>query len=332
MESRKEKAVKLFKEGYNCAQSVFAAYSDLYGIDEKTALRLSSSFGAGMGRMREVCGAVSGMFLIAGLETGAIDGKDVSGKKHNYEVVQKLAEIYRKKNGSIICKELLGLDRQITAEQLKDTTPEARTPQYYKKRPCPQLIYNAAEIIETVLLNDNVSFIEVKETKQIEELAAIANEVWHEHFTSILSKAQIDYMVEKFQSISAMTDQIHQQGYRYFFIHANGINMGYIGIREDRADNGNGKNKLFLSKLYLLKPYRKKGYANKAFHFMEKICKEQNLQAIWLTVNRFNEDTILVYKKKGFKIIRTQAADIGSGYIMDDYIMEKNEINYEEEL
>lgn len=150
MESRRERAVSLFKEGYNCSQAVFAAYSDIYGIDEKTALKLSSSFGAGMGRMREVCGTVSGMFMVAGLETGAVEGKDIQGKKHNYDVVQKMAEEFKKLNGSIICKELLGL----TNSNNQNTIPQERTEEYYKKRPCPELVAIAADIIEEVLLKD----------------------------------------------------------------------------------------------------------------------------------------------------------------------------------
>lgn len=175
METRKEKAVRLFKSGYNCSQAVFAAYADKYGIDEETALKLSASFGGGMGRMREVCGAVSGMFMVAGLETGATDGKDVDGKKANYDMVQKMAEAYRKENGSIICKELLGLvpmpkgertgnafenrvkkseDAQpkVEAAEFTDTQPEARTEEYYKKRPCAELVGQACDIIENVLL------------------------------------------------------------------------------------------------------------------------------------------------------------------------------------
>lgn len=156
MESRKEKAVRLFKEGYNCSQSVFVAFSDLYGMDDETALKISASFGGGMGRMREVCGAVSGMLLVAGLETGAVEGKDVEGKKRNYDMVQKLAAEYKRRNHSIICRELLGLGKDANTTE---TTPEARTTEYYKKRPCPMLIADAAEIIEQVLLggNDNES-------------------------------------------------------------------------------------------------------------------------------------------------------------------------------
>ena len=153
METRPDKAVRLFKEGYNCSQAVFLAYCDAYGIDQETASRLSASFGAGLGRMREVCGAVSGMLLVAGLETGAVEGKDREGKKKNYQTVQKLAEEYRKKNGSIICRELLGLrkDAPIQAE------PEERTEEYYKKRPCPELIRQAAEILEEAFYSDGNS-------------------------------------------------------------------------------------------------------------------------------------------------------------------------------
>ncbi len=161
----KEKAVSLFKEGYNCSQSVFAAYADRYGIDKEMALKLSASFGGGMGRMREVCGAVSGMLMVAGLEIGATEGKDVIGKKANYDMVQKMAGIYREANGSIVCKELLGLvpmapqqgNKPLQAAEaggmvtFHDTQPEVRTEEYYKKRPCIKLIQMACDIIEKEL-------------------------------------------------------------------------------------------------------------------------------------------------------------------------------------
>lgn len=157
METRREKAERYFKEGYNCSQAVFAAYADKYGIEEELAFRIASSFGGGMGRMREVCGAVSGMFLVAGLETGATQGKDAEGKKKNYDVVQELAQEYREKNGSIICRELLGLvpkeEADVMAAQNKkmeftDTTPEARTKMYYQKRPCVELVKMACDILD----------------------------------------------------------------------------------------------------------------------------------------------------------------------------------------
>lgn len=131
MKDRVEKAVELFKSGYNCSQSVVAAFADMYGFTQEQALRMSASFGGGIGRMRQTCGAACGMFLLAGLEKGAVDGKDREGKAANYALVQQLAEEFRKRNGSMICAELLGLKKPEGS-----STPEARTEQYYAKRPC----------------------------------------------------------------------------------------------------------------------------------------------------------------------------------------------------
>ncbi len=153
MESRTEQAVALFKEGFNCSQSVFAAYADLFGMDKETALRVSASFGGGIGRMREVCGAANGMFLVAGMLTGSTEGKDQTAKKNNYEVVQRLAAEFKKENnGTYICRELLGLDKEGKKVIPGDTTPEARTEEYYKKRPCLNTIQGAAAIVERMLL------------------------------------------------------------------------------------------------------------------------------------------------------------------------------------
>lgn len=151
-ERRVDKAVRLFKEGYNCSQAVFGAFADKYGMDEATALKLSSSFGGGMGRMREVCGAVSGMALVVGLETGSADGSDKDQKAYNYQVMRELADEFKKENGSIICRELLGLDKTVDEktkqEMIGSNKPQERTGEYYKKRPCVELVAQAAEILE----------------------------------------------------------------------------------------------------------------------------------------------------------------------------------------
>lgn len=153
MESRTEQAVALFKEGFNCSQSVFAAYADLFGMDRETALRVSASFGGGIGRMREVCGAANGMFLVAGMLTGSTEGKDQVAKKNNYEVVQRLAAEFKRENGgTYICRELLGLNTKEKKPVFGDTTPEARTEEYYKKRPCLKTIEGAAFLVERMLL------------------------------------------------------------------------------------------------------------------------------------------------------------------------------------
>lgn len=148
--NHQERAVELFKNGYNCAQSVFAAYSEALGIPFETALRLSSSFGGGMGRLREVCGAVSGMFMVLGMKRGYSDPNDKEAKKELYRQVQTLAGQFEKKNGSIICRELLGLDHRCDVP-----VPEERTDSYYKKRPCVEMVRCAAEILDQYLSEMN---------------------------------------------------------------------------------------------------------------------------------------------------------------------------------
>ena len=134
-----EKAVALFKQGYNCAQAVFAAYADIFGMDEETSLKLAMPFGGGMGGMREVCGTVSGMFLVAGLAKGTAIPKDMEGRKACYKLVQVLADKFREENGSIICKQLVGL--------------EPGLPEGYKKKTCAERVKLCAELIEAEILN-----------------------------------------------------------------------------------------------------------------------------------------------------------------------------------
>ena len=160
IEERVEKAKKLFKEGgYNCCQAVVLAYNDLFGIDDETAAAMSSGFGGGMGRMREVCGSVSGMVLLAGLLKPASDPSDKSARTANYSLVQEVAGEFKAINGSIICKDLLGLSSD--SAPASDSThgipespvPSDRTPEYYKKRPCEELVGISARIIgEKVLI------------------------------------------------------------------------------------------------------------------------------------------------------------------------------------
>ncbi len=147
LNSHSNQARAYFLEGYNCSQSVFLAFHEELGLDKEMAARLASSFGGGMGRLREVCGAVSGMFLAAGLLQGYSDPRDAEGKKAQYALVQELAEAFRNKNGSIVCRELLGLDHKSDAP-----TPQARTREYYAKRPCADLVADAARILEERLL------------------------------------------------------------------------------------------------------------------------------------------------------------------------------------
>lgn len=143
-----EKAVNNFKTGYNCAQSVFLAFAEDFGIDKETALKLSSSFGGGMGRLREVCGAVSSMFAIAGLKEGYTSPNDDETKAKHYELIQSLADDFKSKFNTIICRELLELP-----EGKDSPIPSKRTEEYYQTRPCEAFVRYAAEIIEQRLLN-----------------------------------------------------------------------------------------------------------------------------------------------------------------------------------
>ena len=154
IQERVEKAKRLFKEhGYNCCQAVVLAYNDIFGIDDTTAAALSSGFGGGMGRMREVCGSVSGMVLLAGLLKPAADPSDKAARTGNYALVQEVAAEFKALNGSIICKELLGLTSCNTAEGNdihgipESPVPSDRTSEYYKKRPCEDLVGISAQII-----------------------------------------------------------------------------------------------------------------------------------------------------------------------------------------
>lgn len=138
-----DKARENFMCGYSCAQAVLLAFSDLTGLDEKTALLISSSFGGGMGRMRETCGAFCGIIMVAGLLYGYTDPKAFDKKSEHYKRVQELAAAFREKNGSIVCREMLG---QAGAD--KNPTPSQRTADYYKKRPCPEICANAAKALD----------------------------------------------------------------------------------------------------------------------------------------------------------------------------------------
>lgn len=148
--TRKEKAMALFREGYNCAQSVVLSFADLIDMDEATLSRMSCSFGGGMGRLREVCGAVSGMSMVAGLLYGYEGAETGEVKAAHYARIQELAREFETQNGAIVCRELLGLRQKHDAPN-----PEARTAEYYESRPCAELVGCAAEILENYLIKNS---------------------------------------------------------------------------------------------------------------------------------------------------------------------------------
>ena len=150
MSEKVEKARELFLEGYNCAQAVVGAFSDDVGLDFDTAMRLASSFGAGMGRLREVCGAVSGSFMILGLKFGYNSPDDKDGKIRHYKLIQDVAERVCDEKGSIICREILGK----RADKKESYVPDDRTADYYKTRPCLGMVEEMAKITEEILKNE----------------------------------------------------------------------------------------------------------------------------------------------------------------------------------
>ena len=158
IEERVAKARRLFKEeGYNCCQAVVLAYNDVFGMDDTLAASLTSGFGGGMGRMREVCGSVSGMVFLSGLICPADNPSDKNGRTANYALVQKMAGRFKEIIGSIVCKELLGLVPKGSGLKSAEESPvpSERTADYYKKRPCEELVGISARIVGEFIAQDD---------------------------------------------------------------------------------------------------------------------------------------------------------------------------------
>jgi C_GCAxxG_C_C family probable redox protein len=149
LDERVARAVDYFMQGFGCCQSVVAAFSDLYGLDEAMALRIGAGFGGGVGRMRMMCGAVSGLVVLAGLDCGQTDGSNREGKSECYKVVQDLLAQFKADNGSVICAEILGLKGYEKAQSSYVASP--RTAEYYKSRPCAAKVESAARIFANYL-------------------------------------------------------------------------------------------------------------------------------------------------------------------------------------
>lgn len=163
-------------------------------------------------------------------------------------------------------------------------------------------------------MTDTFETLKVNNDQQIQEVAELAEMIWHEHFTPIIGTSQVEYMVDKFQSVPALKTQL-KNGYEYYQLFDKGEFCGYCGIH---PENG----RLFLSKIYIRKDCRGRHLATKAFEFLKDLCRRRGLSSIWLTCNKHNDGSLAVYSHLGFKTIDTQVADIGNGFVMDDYIME----------
>lgn len=162
-----------------------------------------------------------------------------------------------------------------------------------------------------------MNYLNIKTDEDISKLSDLASDIWHKYWPKILSPAQIDYMVAKFQSFNAIKEQIEDDGYIYNIMEDNGILIGYFGVcpKDDY---------LFLSKIYIKDDYRGQGRGKEAFQKIIDIAKDYNKKAIRLTVNKYNTNTIKAYEKWNFSTINSVVTDIGEDFVMDDYIMEYN--------
>jgi len=167
-----------------------------------------------------------------------------------------------------------------------------------------------------------VRFVAVKSGDDITLLAKMAKEIWLEYWPDRIGLAQTQYMIEKYQSAQAITQAIGDEGYLYYMLAHGEEFVGYTGvcIEEDSQ-------RLFVSKLYLYKDQRGKGYATKTIRLLEQLCKEHGLTAIYLSVNKYNDLAICAYQGNGFVIVDSMETPIGSGFVLDDYLMEKPLLN-----
>ena len=159
-------------------------------------------------------------------------------------------------------------------------------------------------------------FQPVNGPQEIAQVADLAHTVWHAHFEPIIGRAQVVYMLERFQSAPAIKGQL-QEGFRYWLLQQGAARVGYIAVRADAAAGS-----LMISKFYVDAPYRRQGYARQAFAFMRQVARSEKLHTMWLTVNRDNAASIAVYQHLGLHITGALVQDIGHGFVMDDYRME----------
>jgi GNAT superfamily N-acetyltransferase len=165
-------------------------------------------------------------------------------------------------------------------------------------------------------MSPSIQFVPATTPQQIDVIARLAHEIWYEYYVPLIGRAQVDYMVEKFQSSGAMQQQL-REGYEYFTIERDGRPIGYCAVQPQPADSA-----LFLSKLYLLRDARGGGTGRVCMEFIEQLARRRGLKLLWLTVNKGNP-AVNAYERLGFRIAANLVMDIGGGFVMDDYRMEK---------
>lgn len=161
-----------------------------------------------------------------------------------------------------------------------------------------------------------MKFIDVSTNEQIQKTATLASEIWQECYADILTPQQIHYMLANLQSETAIQNQIETQGYHYYLLQEGDQDLGYLALQPEEG-------KLYLSKFYLLPAYRGQGYAPKVMAFVLQQAARFGCRAFWLTVNKQNTRAMAAYQKAGMVLVRQQVADIGGGFVMDDFVFEK---------
>jgi C_GCAxxG_C_C family probable redox protein len=208
-------AKELFEKGYNCSQSVVLAFCDETYLDSETALRISSSFGGGMGRLREVCGAVSGMFMVLGMLDGYTDPVDRTAKTEHYKLIQSMAMKFKNENKSIICRDLLGLSVDEESHM-----PEERNEEYYKKRPCAELVEYAA-----ILLDEHIQNKKMEGNKMMKVAVASENGMVTEHFGHCEGFMIFDIENNQILKSKTIANPGHKPGFLPNFLADRGVNV-----------------------------------------------------------------------------------------------------------
>jgi len=158
----------------------------------------------------------------------------------------------------------------------------------------------------------------VENNKDIALVVMLAKEIWHQHFTPIIGIAQVEYMLDKFHSAAAIAEQL-DEGWQYYLAMLDGHSVGYTAVIPDIENH-----RMMLSKLYVLQAARRQGVGKTVLDFIEQKCRNDKIDTLWLTVNRGNAAPIDWYRKRGFEIVKEEVKDIGEGFVMDDYIMQKS--------
>ncbi len=284
--TRRETAIANFMKGYNCSQSIVLAFADLVQIDESKLLKMASSFGGGMGRLREVCGAVSGMFMIAGLLCG-YDGPETGEvKAEHYARIQELAKKFEEKHGTIVCREMLGLSVRHDAP-----VPEARTKEYYQKRPCAEIIGDAAEILEDFL----------KATVKADQKSTTIVEITDPNEKQSIARNVLEALTDWFEVEESREEYISGCADWTFFAANQGSEaVGFLCLKET------GRSTVELAVMGVLKDYHRSGIGRQLVERAKETARSQGYEFMQVKTVKMGmyEDydrTNLFYISCGFK-------------------------------